>query len=115
MYDIDWLYDQQEVLCSYPEGEVRISTKSDFSRFVANPETDRDFLLRMYARPDLHKKIYPNIPISKWERPETSSRYVVPSQENEFPSDPKKDPYFLIRQAIRPDLHKEYYPNIPIS
>ncbi len=106
LYDINWLYDQQDVLCSKPKGEKKTYPKVDLSDFIPTPEKDPYFWIRQGLRPDLHREIYPNIPISLKPQREKESRKM----ELEIsPPNRLNDPYYQLRKFMDPALHKQYY------
>lgn len=94
MYSMTYLLDQQDALAKTTiTGDKRITPS------VVTPTIsygiDDYFDLRMYLRPDLHKEIYPDVPIPVFiptVRSQEEQKPFVYKQEN--------DPYFFLRQGI---------------
>lgn len=69
MFDHNWIVDQQGEVCSHTnEQQTNKSEESEkqppwCSNFTPSPDKDPYFQVRKVLRPDLHKEIYPDIPI----------------------------------------------------
>lgn len=63
MFNLDWLYNQQDFLCSLPMGEKKKYPVSDYSGFIPDPAKDPYFVIRKAIWPNLHTKNYPHIPV----------------------------------------------------